>query len=171
MTPWILACLTALSSWLYPAERIEPSRDLAEAIDVAAHAHPLPGDDGLPEMARELAVLSATEGHFAARAEGPDQFGVAFGAWQIHESTLRWMGRTPEDASDYGAGALLAAELVARSHSVCRRREHLDALGWYASGGPGCAVPEGLAASARRVKLADRLRREVPTVWIEPATE
>lgn len=168
MVSWIFRCLVTLSAILYPHEGIRIPRDLAEAIDAAAHDQPLPGDDGVEEMARELVVLAGTEGHFSGNAEGPDGFGTALGAWQIHETTLLWLHRRPEDAKDFRSGALIAAELVARSHKVCRRREPLEALGWYASGGPSCDVPEGLAASERRMRLALRLRRAIPVVWVDP---
>lgn len=166
MAHWITHLFAALAALLYPTTHFGDGAALAAGIDAAAREHPLPGPDGVAEMARELAVLAATEGHFDAGAIGRDQFGVSLGAYQLHETTLRWLGRSYAEAFDPMASAEIAAGLIVKSHEVCAEREPAHALGWYASGGAGCDVPEGLAASERRMRYAERLRA-IPVYWAE----
>ena len=61
--------------------------------------------------------------------------------------------------------ASVAVEMVAKSHRVCAGRPYEEQLGWYASGGPGCSVPEGLEASRNRLRLAERLLEARPPFW------
>jgi len=165
MVPWILRCLHVLALSLYPTTPEPPLDETARAIDVAAHQVPLDGDDGVVEMARELAVLAATEGHLRPDAVARDRFGESYGLFQLHETTLRWLRRPKEDAFDPVTAALIAAVLIRKSHAVCAKAGKGAELGWYASGGPTCSVPEGLAASARRMRLAASLPSPV---WVSP---
>lgn len=178
LTPWILASLLALHAIVYPRDPLPPSsalEELASAIDHAAHAQPLSSsatgeggeDDGVIEMAAELAVLAVVEGHLSVDAIGLDDFGESLGAFQIHETTLRWLAVPRRAAFDPRASAAIAAQLVAKSHAVCRARPREEALGWFASGGRGCSVPEGLAASRRRMALAAWVRQRVPMRWVD----
>jgi hypothetical protein len=172
MAPWIASMLTALSGWLYPATPLPPVAELAQAIEVAANEFPLPErEGGAAETARELAVLAATEGHLDCRAVARDRFGESYGCFQLHETTLRWLGARPEDAFDPWRSAELAARLVRKSHGVCGTRPPEHALAWYASGGPRCETAEGLAASERRMRYAVRLRLERPERWIDFAED
>jgi len=167
VTAWITSVLLALATALYPRTPVPDLRELARAIDVAAHKTPLPGEDGVVEMAVELSVLAATEGHLRADAVGVDFYGTSMGAWQIHETTLGYLGATREDTFDLEVAARLAAKLVKKSHEVCRARAWEERLAWFASGGPTCSVTEGLAASRRRMRLAEWVQASHPAYWTE----
>lgn len=177
MADWILHCLLLLVGRVYPTDGAVPPpsdlRDLAEGIDVAAHAYPLPGDAGVVDMAAEMAVLAVVEGHLRADAVAEDQFGVSYGPWQIHETTMRgYFLLGPSRIRDSRTaslqlGAELAAMLVKKSHEVCSGRPSSESLGWYASGGPTCSVPEGLAASRYRTGLARWVRARNPVYWVD----
>jgi hypothetical protein len=67
----------------------------------------------------------------------------------------------------------VAAIMVRFSHKVCAGGGHgaEDRLGWYASGGSGCDVPEGLAASRNRTALAGWLTTTLPFPgWVSAAS-
>ena len=177
MTAWVRALLVSLSAWLYPGTRFpsdvwEDSEAIARAAERAGIS--AEGDGEARELALELAVLFATEGHFDPRAVGRDQFGKSYGGWQVHETTLRvYASRDPlldalsdeELRFDVRWSALLAADLVVESRRVCWSHPPEERLAWYASGGPGCSVPEGLEASRRRMGIARRLAEEHPYFW------
>lgn len=158
--------MLALAAHLYPGLVVPNLDGLARAIDAAAHAIPLEGDPS--EMAAELAVLAATEGHFDARAVGTDAYGDSLGLWQIHRTTLiGYLRIEPEHAFDPVEAAMLAAWLIRKSHEVCRGRPRSEALAWFAAGGPTCAVPEGRAASQRRMQLVAWALAVAPPYWLE----
>jgi hypothetical protein len=163
---WVRTILLALGAHLYPGLVIPNLDQTAAAIDAAAHEIPLDGDPSA--MAAELAVLAATEGHFQATATATDRFGQSFGLWQIHETTLTgYLHVDPLVAEDPERAALLAAWLVRKSHEVCAGRPAADRLSWFASGGPTCSVPEGLAASRRRTGFVAWVLKAHPPVWVE----
>ncbi len=171
LTPWIFACLVHLSHVLYPGQDASEARlrPIAVAIDEAAREWPLAERDGGGlRMAVELAALSATEGHLDVNAIGTDDAGASLGILQIHQSTLAYLHATPADCFDVDKAMLLGARLVYVSHGVCSAMPRGAALGWYASGSNGCQVPEGIAASITRMRLADETLRAVPVFWVEP---
>ena len=169
MIAWVRTIILALGAHLYPGLVIPHLDQTAAAIDSAAHAIPLDGDPSA--MAAELAVLAATEGHFEAGAVASDRYGQSFGVWQIHETTLTgYLHASQADAEDPARAAVLAAWLIRKSHEVCRGRVAEEQLTWFASGGPTCTVPEGLAASRRRVGFVAWVLKAYPPVWVESAT-
>lgn len=162
MQAWILALIALCAR---PDSKPETFAEVARAIDDAAYLLPLP--EGRARMVLELVALAAREGHLDPFAVGHDAFGASYGLFQIHETTLGYLGATVEDAMDPARAAVLAARLVFKSHNVCRARAREECLGWYASGGPTCDVAEGLDASRNRVALADALlaRAPPPRIW------
>jgi hypothetical protein len=159
MHPWILALIVLASSPDSPRDRFD---EVASAIEYAA--------GGSPILASELVALAARESRFDPEAVGYDAFGESYGLFQIHETNLppkcecctlqAW-----KVVFVPWAAALIAVKMVEKSHEVCSRRPYEEQLGWYASGGPGCSVPEGLAASRNRMRLAEWLLAKRPPFW------
>ena len=171
MAAWVKALLLSLSAWLYPGAFV--GGDVSHFADVVARVVAEHG--GGPEVAAELSVLFMTEGHGDPRAVGGDAFGKSYGGWQVHETTLRrYAERNPvlrflsdeELMFDPWANCSLAADLLVESHRVCASRPPEEQLGWYASGGNGCSVPEGLEASRVRMAIMRRLLWEHPYFYV-----
>jgi Transglycosylase SLT domain len=154
MIPWILALIQLCAPVDAPRDRFI---EVAEAIDDAA--------DGDVELVRVLVALAARESHFIPDALGWDAFGESYGLWQLHESNLPNFGLEPEQVFIPKIASKWASLMIQQSQDICRNRPREDQLGWYASGGPTCDVPEGLEASRNRMKLADWLLQKRPPFW------
>ena len=170
MTFWILALIHLCAPADAATDRFQ---EIAEAIDDAAA-----GDAGL---AAELVALAARESHFRPDAVATDRFGESYGLFQYHSSNMgvfrvgpkAIVVKTAAPLFDPHFAAEAAAAMIAESHRVCARRPPEERLGWYASGGNGCGVPEGLAASRNREALAAWLavRAPVPTFWVSRSVD
>jgi hypothetical protein len=167
MIPWLCGCLAALHALLYPQEPHAAFIDIAHVIDDAAHATPLGGDDGLVEMAAELAVLAATEGHLRREAEATDQWGRSASYFQVHESNAARLGLTYIDLFDPEKTAHAAAVLVFESHRVCAHFSPDSALAEYATGRGRCDEPLGVKLSRIRMGLARWLLQTHTPYWME----
>jgi hypothetical protein len=154
MMNWILVLILLCAP---PDAQPEGFNDLAAAIDGASN--------GDPELAAVLVAIACRESHFRADAVGHDAFGESFGFWQLHETMLPHLGLTFAEAFSPFLASEKAAWMVAQSRIVCRERPKEEQLGWYASGGAGCDVPEGLAASRNRMALTAWLLRKQPPFW------
>jgi hypothetical protein len=165
MEMWILALFALCAP---PDASRGDFPEIARAFDVAAHEAPLYAtDDGVERTVRELVALATRESHLRPDAMGADWAGFSFGLFQIHETNFPRLGITWHEAISPLASARIALKLLAESHRVCRARPLAEQLGHYASGGPTCDVPEGLAASRNRMALAERLAR-VRVFWMDP---
>lgn len=151
MTAWILALILLCA----PADADQARLpEIAAAIDAAA--------GGDTELAATLVALACRESHFRPDAVSADRAGYAWGTWQIHESNFHRLGISWDDATDPTVAANVAARMVTESARVCRTHPREERLGHYASGGPTCDVPEGLAASRNRMALAKWLLHARP---------
>lgn len=161
MGAWIRAVIVSLMSWLHPGQAYPDPWEASLAIERAAtDHHPIPAR----ELATVLAVLFVTEGQADPKAVGQDHFGKSYGGWQVHETTFRYVRERDGDLAgvpdvlfreDVYVGAEVAADLIVESYRVCSARPKEEKLAWYASGGPGCAVPAGLAAAHYRWALVE----------------
>lgn len=172
MHSWLLAIIVLAAPPDAPHRYFEA---VASAVEDAVQFEPA-GEQ--VEDAAVLVALAARESRFNPWAVARDQFGASYGLFQIHETSLRgWMG----DDGGLGLGrliarafvpldaAVVALTMVQKSRAVCRGRPWEEQLAWYASGGPTCDVPEGLAASRNRMGLARRLlaAQPAPTSFVE----
>lgn len=157
MIPWILALIRLCAPSDAPKERFN---DVATAIDEVAKEE---GDN--VALVPVLVALAARESRFDPHALGHDEFGHSWGLYQHHETNFPRAGLTPELIVDPLVATITAAWMIEQSRAVCRHHPREEQLGWYASGGPTCDVPEGLEASRNRMRLADQLLRERPPFW------
>lgn len=168
MHDWILALLVLAAP---PDAAKKDFDEIADAIDEAAHESPLYAtDDGVERTVAELVAIAVRESHLRPYAVGVDWAGFSYGLFQIHETNFARLGIDWKDAMTPGAAARAALVLLAESHRVCRERPLEEQLAHYASGGPTCDVPAGLAASRNRMALAGRLARARTVAhWVEHA--
>ena len=164
MAAWILSLMQLL---VPHAPYVDTFPATAAAIEKVAHEAPLyDDDDGVVRTVAELVALSYCESHFDPRAV--DKTKTSFGLTQIDASNLKNLGlKSHEQLFDAETNLRAAIALMKISHRLCRWRPREDALANYASGGGTCAVPEGLVASRRRMKLAAALLRRHPPHWVE----
>jgi hypothetical protein len=162
MVPWIISLLIALVP--NPPKETDYTA-VARAIDAAAHEFPLPGEDGVVEMATELSVLAWAEGGMRVDAVAQDYAGFSWGLWQIHESNFKRLGISRLDAMNPMVAAKAAAKLILESHRICRKEPVANQLAEYAAGLGRCDIPEGVQASQVRMGRAQRLLKEHPPRW------
>ena len=175
MLEWILSLIFLVAPANLSREQLLP---VAAAIDVAVNEiDQEPEWDRFSESAK-LVALAARESRFDPEAVGRDQFGESYGLFQVHESNLGkvlycgtgsdgkgwacWPLLTAAQAFDPLTATRVARHMTYRSESICAHRPPEERLGWYASGGRGCDVPEGLSASRNRMALAAWLLRKIP---------
>ena len=164
MAFWILSLMQLLVPHAPYADTFPAT---AAAIEKVAHESPLyDDDDGVVKTVAELVSLSFHESRFDPRAV--DKTKQSYGLAQVDLSNLATLGLTSKDELfDPETNLRAALKLMKISHRLCRQRAPEDGLANYASGGGTCSVPEGLAASRRRMKLAKALLRKHPPRWID----
>ncbi len=166
MAAWILSLMQLLVPHAPYADTFPAT---AAAIERVAHESPLYDDDDADAIVKtvtELVSLTFHESRFDPRAV--DKTKQSFGLAQIDVSNLTNLGLTSkEELFDAETNLSAAIALMKISHRLCRARPREDALANYASGGGTCAVPEGLVASRRRMKLAAALLAKHPPRWID----
>lgn len=163
MVPWILSLLMLLAQ---PDTDVSTLPETAQAIDIAAHEHPLHEDPA--ETAAILVAIARYESRFNPRAVGYDGYGESWGLYQIHETNLKRLGlRDYAEVCDPVEGSRAAIVLIDESFRVCRRNQPLERLAMYASGRAQCAVPDGVQASRVRMRLARELLERHPPRWVE----
>jgi len=164
MAAWILSLMQLLVPHAPYADTFPQT---AAAIDQVAHESPLyDDDDGIVRTAAELVSLAFHESRFDPRAV--DKEGTSLGLAQVDVSNLANLGlERREQLFDPLTNLRAALRLMKISHRLCRFRPLEDALANYASGGGTCAVPEGLVASRRRMRLALKLLKKHPPWWVE----
>jgi hypothetical protein len=171
LTAWILALIALCAPPDAARDRFD---EIAGAIDDWA--------EGDTTLAAELVALAARESHFRPDAVGPDHLGEGYGLFQFHSSNLgvfrigthAVITKTSAPLFRPAFATEVAALMVKESHRVCAGRPPEDRLGWYASGGGGCSVPEGLAASRNRTALAAWLlatRPPPPVFYVSRAVD
>lgn len=164
----MVAWIVSLILYLHGAVAASTAHQIAESIDAAAEARPLyRGDFAVERTIAELVAIAHREGHFEINAIGSDGFGESYGLYQIHETNLKRLGITREEAlSDPKAQTEAALTLLRESHRVCHNVPLEEQLAHYASGRGRCDIPEAVADSRNRMQLALRLFARRPR-WIE----
>lgn len=161
METYILALMLLCPRAHAPTDRRE---EVAHAIDVAAHENPLyDTPDGVERTVRELVAVDCFESAFNPLAIG--DHGSSLGLAQVGISNVAMLGlHNDSELLDPVKNQRAALTMMRASHRTCRGRPSLERLGQYASGGPTCSVPQGLAASRRRTKFAEDLAK-VRVFW------
>lgn len=169
MVPWLIACVVALNAALYPRTTVSDAVavDIAQSVNEAAHAFPLPGDNGVVETAIELVTLAGVEGHFDPDAVAIDYAGWSASYFQIHVTNAHRLGLTTYDLFDSFKTARAAAFLIVESHRVCSKYPDDYALSMYAVGRGRCTEPQGVKLSRVRMGLAHWLLRTHPVYWVD----
>ncbi len=163
MAIWILSLMQLLVPHASYADTFAAT---ALAIDKVAHEAPLYDDEaGIVETAAELVSVAFHESTFNPKAIGGG--GTSVGLAQIDLSNRRELGVTREQLFDPEVNLRAALKLMHDSHRFCRKLPKEERLANYTVGGTRCSVPEALATSRRRMKLAAYLLRARPVRWIE----
>ena len=163
MAIWILSLMQLL---VPRAPYMDSFAATAAAIDKVAHEAPLYDDeDGVAKTAVELVSVAFHESTFNPRAVGGN--GTSVGLAQIDLSNRKDLGVTREELFDPETNLRAALRMMHVSHHTCRVRAREERLANYVVGGTRCSVPEALAASRRRMKLAADLLRKHPVRWVE----
>ena len=164
MIAWIVTLLVHLQASI----DVSSAERIAEAINHQAQISPLySGDFAVEKTIVELVALAARESRFVVDAVGYDGFGESYGLYQIHETNLKRLQITRDEAlHDADRQTFAALILLRESHRVCRASPLEEQLAHYASGRGRCDLPEALADSRNRMRLALHLLRRRPR-WIE----